>query len=73
MDLLDVVQRYNENSLRRGHRSRPPISVRIGVHTGPVIAGILGDRKFCYDVWGDGVDGASSVEQGGEPNQVMRA
>jgi class 3 adenylate cyclase len=44
--------------------------VRVGIHTGPVIAGIVGDLKFCYDVWGEGVDGAVAMEQGGRANQI---
>ena len=44
--------------------------VRVGIHTGAVIAGIVGDLKFCYDVWGEGVDGAVAMEQGGRANQI---
>jgi class 3 adenylate cyclase len=44
--------------------------VRIGVHTGPVIAGIVGRRKFAFDVWGDTVNLASRMESSGEPNRV---
>ena len=44
--------------------------VRIGIHTGPVIAGMVGDRKGSYDVWGDSVNIASSMESAGEVGKV---
>ncbi len=44
--------------------------VRVGVHTGPVIAGIVGRRKFAFDVWGDTVNLASRMESAGAPNRV---
>jgi class 3 adenylate cyclase/CheY-like chemotaxis protein len=48
----------------------PGWQVRIGVHTGPVIAGVVGIRKFAFDVWGDTVNFGSRVESSGAPNRV---
>ncbi len=42
--------------------------VRIGLHTGPLVAGIIGSTKFAYDLWGDTVNIASRLESHGEPN-----
>jgi adenylate cyclase len=44
--------------------------LRIGVHSGPLIAGVIGTHKFVYDVWGDTVNIASRMEKYGEPGRI---
>jgi adenylate cyclase len=56
----DVSQRYGEE-----------LKVRIGIHTGETVAGVIGTHKFAYDVWGDTVNTASAMESHGIPNQIQ--
>jgi len=46
-------------------------SIRIGIHTGPVVAGVIGTRKFAYDLWGDTVNVASRLESSGVPGRIQ--
>ena len=45
--------------------------MRIGIHAGPVVAGIIGTHKFIYDVWGDTVNIASRLETHGLPDRIQ--
>jgi class 3 adenylate cyclase len=49
---------------------KQPFEMRIGIHTGPVVAGVVGSKKFAYDIWGDTVNTASRIETNGEVGKV---
>lgn len=49
----------------------PGLQLRIGLHSGPLVAGVIGRRKFAYDVWGDTVNVASRMESQGVPGRVQ--
>jgi class 3 adenylate cyclase len=50
-----------------------PLSFRLGINSGPAIAGVIGSRKFQYDLWGDTVNTASRMESHGEPDRIQLA
>jgi class 3 adenylate cyclase len=65
------IQRYmEEQAEERRKEGKEAFDIRIGIHTGPVVAGIVGVKKFAYDVWGDTVNIASRMESSGEAGKV---
>ena len=64
VEVRDVVARARR-------KSKLTIDVRIGIHSGPVLAGVLGRKRFAYDLWGDTVNTASRMESHGETGRIQ--
>ncbi len=65
--IQEFMRKYFKSQFKR---NLPAWKVRIGIHTGPVVAGILGKQRFNYDIWGDSVNTAQRMEAYGEPTKV---
>lgn len=64
LEIINVVDAFSRKGLLAAWE------VRIGIHTGPVIAGIVGIRKFTFDIWGETVNFASRLESSSEPGRI---
>ena len=66
-EMQQFLKAYKELKISR---NEPYFEARIGIHTGPVVAGVVGNKKFAYDIWGDTVNLAARMEQNSEAEKI---
>ena len=70
MNPVEVCVRYGLELMRITREINPEWDLRVGIHVGPVVAGIVGRRQFLFDLWGDTVNTASRMESCGEKGRI---
>ncbi len=71
LDLAEFAQSMLATAPTLHYPDGRPLQVRIGIHAGPVIAGVIGQKKFAYDIWGDTVNIAKRLEAAGAPGKIL--
>jgi class 3 adenylate cyclase len=67
---LEIQHHMERTNMQREKMRMPRWDMRIGLHSGPIIAGVVGEKKFTFDVWGDAVNIAALMEKEGELGRV---
>ncbi|MBA3649709.1 MAG: hypothetical protein H0W62_14400 [Chitinophagales bacterium] len=67
LDMMNFIKGF---AITKTIQDLPAFEFRVGIHTGPVITGVVGLKKFTYDIWGDAVNMAARMEQHGEAGKI---
>jgi class 3 adenylate cyclase len=67
---IDIVDYMAQKNVIRKAEGKNPWNLRVGIHTGPIAAGVVGRKKYAYDIWGSTVNIASRMESNGEPGRI---
>lgn len=67
---IEMMDYTNKLNVERKSKNLPYCELRIGIHSGPVAAGVVGSKKFAYDIWGDSVNVAARIESAAEAGKI---
>lgn len=67
---MKIVRYMNKVNQEKIKRNEPVWQIRVGIHTGSVVAGVIGKKKFAYDIWGDAVNTAYRIQSTSEPDRI---
>jgi adenylate cyclase len=69
--IAEMALAMQQLTMAFGEEVGEPLQIRVGINTGVVVAGVIGTKKFIYDLWGDAVNVASRMESSGEPGRIQ--
>jgi len=67
IEMRDFIKEYRADSIKN---EKKPMNIRLGIHLGPVVAGVVGSKKFAFDIWGDTVNVASRMETNSQSGKI---
>lgn len=67
---LEIQAFMNQMKAIKEEQNLPYWELRLGIHSGPIVAGVIGQKKFAYDIWSDTVNTASRMESSGAPGRI---